>query len=876
MMAPRRTRGIRTWMLGVLTGTFRLIARLSPAHARGDWGRDARATFLQTCELAFATRGWRGLVRTAVAEWLDLVRAVAAARLERRPEVERAGVRAWGVRLWRDVRLAARSLRLGGVTSVTAALTLAIGIGTSAAIFSVLDSILWRQVPFPDASRIVQIADFNVAQKITYVGFRRELLLEWRKQADVVSPLEAFARASFIVAGEHGTRMIPGAVVTPGLFRMLGVAPALGRGFGAVDGRGSTAQSAIVSYAFWRDQLGGANAAIGGEIALDGRPYRVIGVMPATFRFPSGLEQIWTPYDIAQPPGDLRTRRGMTAVGRLAAGLSRDEADQRVRARGEALNIATGGLAGTTAVLTSLANGVDEQSERSLQVLTGAIGFLFLIVCANVANITLSRSAARARDLATCAALGATPADLGRLALIEQTLLAGAGVAAGAALAYAGVAAAAATLPESMTTGTLNVIDLDARTLLFLMAGGVIATLASGLAPVIAATRTPVASLINSGGRSGASPSSNRFRTGLAIVEIAVSALLLVGSALMTRTFLNRALENPGFDPANLVSLRVGFPGRYADAAARDRAAVDLSARLREIGGVRSTVGGLPSDAGLLSFGQFEVDNRPGVLSEPLAVPVHEVPRDYFDVLGIRILRGRSFSSADTDNPVVVNERFARKFLPDVDAVGRRFRVESGAWRTIVGVAADTSAATSGGERRLETFYPIGSASDAYRPSMNLAAVVDFRTLLVRAPQGRASIPVLTGVVKAFDPSLVVWKSAMVDDILADALARPRAIFLLMSVFAGVGLVLSTAGLYAVLAHLVSQRRREFGVRLALGASAAQVRRSVLGRGLVIALTGVAIGLAGTVSLAGTMRALLYRCVLSIRCPSAWRRRSSG
>ena len=375
--------------------------------------------------------------------------------------------------------------------------------------------------------------------------------------------------------------MIPGAVVTPGLFHLLGVATNEGRAFGPGDGRGGAAQIAIVSDAFWREFLGGADAAIGTDVALDGKRYRVVGVMPSTFRFPSGLEQIWTPYDIDQPPAEVTQSRGMTAVARLATGVSRDEADRKVRARGEPLNLASGGRKGTTATLMNTAAGVDDASERSLQVLTGAVCFLFLIVCANVANITLSRSAARARDLATCAALGAAPGDLWRQVLLEQALVACAGVAGGAVMAWAGVSVAAAVLPEAMTSTTMNAIDLDSRTLLFLMTGGVIAALASGLGAGRGGRRTPVVSLLNAGGRSSASSLATRFRTALAVMEVAVSVLLLVGSALMTRTFLNRALEDPGFDPVNLVSLRVGFPARYGDVAARDRAAVDLSARLQ-------------------------------------------------------------------------------------------------------------------------------------------------------------------------------------------------------------------------------------------------------------------------------------------------------
>jgi predicted permease len=849
-----------SWVLRGLERGFAIVATLAPSSARSAWGADARATFVETCRAAFTRGGWPSLVHAALAEWMDVFRAVLLVRIQARPVLHGAPPRVWGVRAWRDVRLATRSLRTAGTTTLTAVLTLTIGIGTSATVFSVLDSILWRQVPFRDAAAIVELANFNVAQKMTFSGFSRPLVLEWRRQADLFASVEAFERASFVFAGDRGTQMTPGAVVTPGLFDLLGVGAQMGRVFATPDGRGGTANAAIVSHAFWREQLRAAGDVIGQDIRLDGRRYRVAGVMPASFRFPSGLEQVWIPFDVAQPPADVAMLRQMTPIARLARGVTRQAAAEQVRSRGDAIAQTAIGRPGTTAVITESAADVDERSERSLRVLSGAVCFLFLIVCANVANLSLSRSAQRARDLATYAALGATPWDLARVAVIEQALLAALGVAGGAALAAGGVVAAVATLPASMTSETLNVIDLDGRALLFMMAGGAIAALSSGLAPALVATRTSIARVLGGSGRASSSVAAHRFRVSLAVVEVAVSVLLLVGSALMARSFLNRALEDPGFDVTNLVSLRVGFPERgYLDAKARDRAALDLAARLEALGGgARSTVGGMPSDTDLISFGQFEFDHRPGIQTEPLAVPIHEVPPGYFEAIGLTLRRGRAFRDEDAASPVVVNERFAQRFFAGVDPVGRGFRVGGGAWRTIVGVAADTTAATDDGTRRLETYYPIGTSSDAYRPSRHASVVVDFRTVLVRAPQGRAAVPQLTRAVHAFDPALVVWKAAMVEDVLAEAIARPRAILLLMTVFAGVGLVLSTAGLYAVLAHLVSQRRREFGVRLALGASAAQVRRSVLGRGLTIASIGVAIGLAAALSLVGTMRALLY------------------
>jgi putative ABC transport system permease protein len=854
LQAPAR------WTLAAFERLYAALSRLAPFSARDLRDAGARTTFRAVCIAGFDRHGWFGLVREGVRECADLTAAIMRARFdEGRTQPRESTFRA--MTLGRDVRLAMRSLWTGRRTTAIAAITLALGIGINAAVFSVLDAVVWRQVPFRDAARLVTLWNFNIERKFAYAGFSRRLIQEWRGQTDLFDRVEAHEPASFIHDTGRGSEMVSGAVVTPGLFELLAVGAAEGRTFGVGDGRGGSSRLAVISDAFWRERLGAPADITRRDITLNGAAYRVIGVMPASFRFPSGLEEVWTPVDVDQPPPDVIPGRGMTPLARLAAGVTFAQAADQARARGERLSAAAGGPPGMTAQLISPGEFLsDERTERSLWILSGAVGFLFLIVCANVANLALSRSLTRARDLATLAALGASPRDLVRMAAIEQILLAGAGSLAGVGVAAVAVRAAVAALPDSMTLETLNVIDLDMRTMLFMVAAGATAALIFGLTPAAIAARTSLSGVLGRDGRTtmGSKP-ARRFRGALAVSEVAVSVVLLVGSALMARSFIRLASADQGFDARGLITVRLGLPASgYKDVPLRDRVTLEIAERmtaLPDVDGV--TVGGLPSETNLVTIGKLEVEGQPGTSGE-VFVPLHEVPPNYFSVMGLPLVAGRAFRADEAADSVIVNQRFAAKHLQGRDPVGRRFRIEGKPWRTVIGVAGDTVANTESGGQRLEWYYPIGAASDAFRPTMARSAIIDYRTLIVRSAKPDAVIRQLTSAVSDRDASIVIWKVSRVEHQLADAIARPRVVFLMMSVFAGFGLALAMAGLYGVLSCLVTQRRQEIGVRIALGATSRQVRWLVLGNGLALTGIGLLIGLAAAIPLVRAMRSILY------------------
>ena len=834
------------------------IARFAPFSARDLGEPGARETFRAVCLAGLERHGLAGLLREGSLECIDLLRAVVRAR-----GAARSPRRALTVApLWRDLRLASRSLVAGGSTSLIAVGTLALGIGINAAVFSVLDAVVWRQVPFREATRLVELWSFSKDQKFSFRGFSPPLVQQWQGQTDLFDRVEAYDRESFIHETARGSEMVAGAVVTDGLFELLGVNAARGRTFVAGEGRAGGSRAVVISDAFWRKRLG-APLDIGSiTVGLNGARYRVAGVMPASFRFPSGAEEIWTVYGEAQPPTGARRAQTLTPYGRLAPGVLFETASHEVASRGERLSDAAGGPPGMTATLMRTTELVsDERTQRSVWALAGAVAFLFLLVCANVANLALSRSLSRTRVLATCSALGASPFDLVRTTVLEQVLLATAGAVAGAGVAALALRLAVAALPDAITAGTLNVIDLDPRALVFMMGAGVAAAMLFGLPPAIMAARTSLTGALGRDGRTSAgSRQARRARSALAIVEVAVSIVLLVGAAVMTRSFVKLATADQGYDARGLISLRLGLPAAgYQDVALRDRAAIAIVDRIALVPGVSGvTVGGLPSETNMVSFGKIEFDHRPGELTPPIMVPMREVPANYFRVLGIPIVSGRAFREDDVDGAVIVNRRFSAMHFRAGDAVGRRFRVEAKPWRTIVGVAGDTLADGERGTRRVEMYYPIGKASNPYRPTMLASVIADFRTLVVRSDRPETVIRQLPGAVHEHDPSIVIWNTALVEHLIGDAIARPRVVFVMMAVCAGFGLVLAMAGLYGVLSCLVAQRRQELGVRLALGASAANVRWLVLGNGLALTGIGTVIGLAAALPLVNAMRALLY------------------
>lgn len=764
--------------------------------------------------------------------------------------------------LGHDLRLALRSLSSSRSHAALAVFMLAVGIGVNAAVFSIVDSVLIRPVPFKDAERYVELWNKQLQSQFIYSSYGSALMKVWRDQTDVIDRFEAHDIRSYVLSAGDGAEMVPGAAVTPGLLGMLGIEPVAGRTFVDGEGRPGADEMVVISGRLWRSHFGADPSIVGRHVTINDTPHRVVGVMPEDFYFPNARQELWTPIDVDTLAIDDKTI-AMTPYVRLRAGLSYDAARAMVEARGEALNDAAGGRAGIGATLGP--HGfVSNDARRSLYVLLGAVGFLLLIVCANLANLSLSRALSRARDVAIRSSLGASRWRLVRESLAESAVIATAGALAGIGIAYAMLALTLAWLPSSMTFSSLNAIDLDARALLFTIAVAASTVFVVGLPPALAGSRPAVNEMLKGDSRSSAgSRPARRLRAGLVVAEVGLSIVLLVGAALMTRSFLQLHDHDRGFDADGLLTMQVGLPTRgYVDPDVQEAFSEQLIERLEAAPGVTSATGGSapPGSAGI-SFGRIEFEGRPQATDETIMASFVVWP-NYFATIGLPIVDGRTFADADEEGAVIVAEGFARAQWPGASALGKRFRWQgrsNARWYTVVGVAADVWLGDDEARIPHELYYPMRRAAGAVaRPARPSGAIADWRTFTVRTTTPGLTVPALRSAVAGIDPRVVVSSIDAVDHLYAEDLAMPRLMLLLMATFAAFGLLVAAAGIYGVLSHLVTERRREFGVRVALGARPVDIRRLVLRSAAVLTGAGIGLGLIVSTWTMRFVRALLY------------------
>ena len=752
-----------------------------------------------------------------------------------------------------DLKFALRTLRKNPAFTLVAMLALALGIGANSAIFSVVDALVLRPLPFPEPQQLVSVTSGREGRgPASLPDFK-----DWRAQSKTMAKLASWRDDNFILTGRKQPVLLNGISGSADLFAVARTAPLLGRTFGEGEDIPGKNHVAVISWSLWQKQFGGDKEAIGQTLTLDGEPYTVIGVMPREFRFPFGEMDIalWVP----QPHGvdaDMGEHRGahyLNVTGRLAPGATLDQA------RAEMMTIQNR-LAheypdfdsGRFIVVTPLAVSLLSDLRPALLVLLGAVAFVLLIACANVSNLLLARATVREREISIRLALGAGRGRVVRQLLTESVLLSLAGGALGLVIALWGVDALVALIPRDVPRP--HDIALDGRVVGFTTTIAFATGLLFGLVPALHAVRSNVQQGLTGSGRS-VTHGHTRARGALLVGEIALAMLLLVGAGLLLRSFAHVLRVDPGFDPHDLLAVSVPLPdNRYQKDEQVRRFYTELKPRLESLPGVQGIVVSMPgmpyerSDIGLT----FDLDDRPPAPPDaPFVAGWRSVNPDYFRTMGIRVLAGRTFEARDDDpngeQVMIVNQTFARTYWPNGGALGRKAKagINKDSFRTIVGIVADVRHDLTAAPRA-QMYAPFGQ-----RPLNGIYVGV-------RAANPGSLAHAVNEAVLAVDPDQPVTETATMDQLMANSLGRRKITLTLLGIFAVLALVLAEVGIYGVMSYTVTQRTREIGIRMALGAQRAEVMRMVVGQGLRAGLLGVGIGLVGAFALTRVMASLLY------------------
>ncbi|HEX7049880.1 MAG TPA: ABC transporter permease [Longimicrobiales bacterium] len=753
--------------------------------------------------------------------------------------------------LFHDLRYALRSLRKAPGFAGVAVLTLALGIGANTAIFSVVDGVLLRPLPYPEPDRLVSFVE---------AGSYKGAFLEYRERAESFEAIAAYTPGqAFSLTGRGEPVRLEGAVVSAGLFSVLGAKPLLGRTFLPGEDEAGREPVVVLSHGLWQQRFGADPGIIGEEVRLDGIARTVVGVMPPGFRFPSASTQLWVPASIrAADPIDLWGMSVGTTIARLRPGVTLEEARTEVRTleprMRELFPWDMPEDYGRNATVVPLRDRIVGDVRPMLLVLLGAVGFVLLIACANVANLLLARATTRRRELAVRVALGAGRRRLMRQLLTESVMLAALGGIVGLFLAFWGVELLVAGLPAD--TPRLAGIGIDGRVLGFTAALTFATGLVFGVLPALRASRSEPHDALKEGGRT-ATGARTRLSAALVVTEIALAVVLVTGAGLLIRSFWRLLRVDPGFRVENVVAATVAPPTfRYADGAARRAFYQELLGRLEALPGV--TGAGITDRLpfGGRNYGSvFVIEGRPDPATQggdwPLADIAATISADYLRTMGIRVLRGRGFTPADrADAPgvVLINQALARRYWPDEDPIGRRIRGPGSVpWLTIVGIVDDVAY-----NRLADTDLPA-----FYMPLLQHGPEVV--SVVVRSTADPATLAAnLRAVVASIDEDTPVSDVRAMAQRVSDSLGRPRFTMLLLTAFAAAALILGAVGIYGVIAYAVSQRIHEIGIRMALGARAGDVLGMVVRQGAALAMIGIAVGLLAAFATTRLLAGLLY------------------
>jgi putative ABC transport system permease protein len=771
----------------------------------------------------------------------------------------------WFESLGQDLRYAGRMLRKSPVFTCVAVLSLALGIGANTAIFSAVYATLIKPLPFKDPDQLVFIRKKNPPRGWIRNPVSPAEILAWRDQSGVFEDLSAFTQHSCVLTGGEAEEY-PCEIASSNLFPLLGVAPVRGRSFLPEEDKEGGVRVVILSYGLWQRRFGSEESILGHAITINGASYLVVGIMPAGFSHMYAatydtIPEMWIS-GIALSP--LNAWNDYFAVGRLKPGINLQQAEAAMAPASVRLEQIDPDLKGWRAEMMSLAILRSELTRPALIVLMVAVGFVLLIACANLANLLLARGAARTSEIALRNALGASRSRLVRQLLTESLLISLCGGVLGIWLAFLGCRGLAALVPAYLLNSDPGLARgvADLHVLAFAVVMALLTTFVFGLAPALQSARPQLTQALGENSRcSMQSPRSRRFRGALVVTEIALAMVLLVGAGLMIRTLTELSRLNLGFNPATLLSMRVPFSGeRYKEPQSHVEFWQRVVVAVHALPGVESVSvsRGVPVGDWAGQFFTTADHPNPPAGQVPDANYVIAGP-DYFRTMQIPLRRGRSFNEHDTQTAqrvVIVSEKLAESSWPGEDPLGKQLRVggpdSKKPWLTVVGVAGNVLRQGPDGGLHSELYIPYGQYPWLLGGPQHLLV----RTSPAVNPESlsRAVVDAIHNV----DRSLPVADIGAVERAVAEPMAEQRMVMALMVSFAALALVLSTLGIYSVLSHSITQRTREMGLRVALGAHQGNIMRLVIGDGLRMAVIGITVGIAGALALTRLMTDLLY------------------
>ncbi|WP_224361021.1 ABC transporter permease [Hyalangium versicolor] len=762
--------------------------------------------------------------------------------------------------LFQDARYALRLLRKTPGFALAAVLALALGIGANSAVFSVVNGVLLRPLPFSEPERLVRIFG-----NLPSIGLERipASALEYRdfqERPRALSSVAAYVDNDVTLTGQDMPERLRAILASPSLLPTLGVSPMMGRGFNPEEETPGRDQVVILTHRLWRGRFGANPNILGTTLSLDGRPFTVVGVLPDGFEYPQQTD-LYIPF--APTPELLvptaRGQRFLDVVGRLKPGVTVDAARRDLeRVTAEVLAANPGGY-GTKAGWAVSVVSMEEQTvggvRSTLWLLLGAVGFVLLIACTNVANLLLARAAARTREISIRAALGAGRGRLMTQFLTESLVLSLTGGVLGLLMAMWGVDVLLAMIGDGLPR--VSEIRLDGGVVLFTAGISVLTGVLFGLVPALQASRADLHGAMREGDRGTAGHGSGRVRAVLVVSQVALALVLLVGAGLFLRSFVELQKVDAGFDPQGVLTTRLSLPQeRYGEASKRAATLQEILSRAQAVPGVEAA--GLATILPLTAHSDWttEIDGKPMAPNDPPppAVEYRVVSADYYKVLRVPLIQGRTLADSDSfDAPraVVINETAARILFPGEAALGQRIRPQSSAkeqpWATVVGIVKDVREWGLDVPARPTAYYSV-----LQQPKLSVY-------LVVRTHQKPESLLAsLQAELRTVDRDLPLYDVAPMEAVVDGSVAQRRFSMVLLVLFAGVAVVLASLGIYGVISYTVTQRTRELGIRMALGARQVDVLGLVVGQGMRLTLVGVGVGLLLSLGLGRLLSALLY------------------